>query len=209
MSRRQKPLQITTREHGSLGVYLHEIAQTPVLSIEEERRLVAAIKTGDQRALNSLVAAHLRFVVSVAKQYQGRGLSMDDLVDEGNIGLLRAANNFDASRGQRFIQYAVWSIRQAIEKALRREAETVALTREVAAGPAAEADHPVQTATEHEAIAQRLTLLNEREQQVVKAFFGIDQPQQTLAEIAQTMGLKRERVRQIRKTALQHLRRNK
>ena len=207
MSRKQKPVVINTREHGALGVYLHEIAQSAPLSADEERQLAAQMAQGNQQAKNRLVAAHLKFVVSVAKQYVGQGLALDDLVNEGNIGLIRAAERFDASKGQRFVLYAVWSIRKSIEKALHQEADTVGLSRELQAGPAGDADSQLLTDAQQEELLERMAQLTEREQQVLKAFYGIQQPAETFAEIAAHMGLKRERVRQIRKKGLRKLKR--
>lgn len=275
MSRRQKSPQITTREHGSLGVYLHEIAQTPVLSIEEEGRLVAAIKTGDQRALNSLVAAHLRFVVSVAKQYQNQGLALNDLIDEGNVGLIKAAQKFDETRGFKFISYAVWWIRQSILQAISEQSRIVRMPlnqvgfqsklskarvdfeqkyqrrpsvqelaelMEVPEDKIAEAmgangkkvsvDAPFQNdessamidvmtdedapttdnSMEQESLSNdleaALSLLSDREQVVLKMLFGIGHPEMTAEEVANSLNLTRERVRQIKERALKRLREN-
>lgn len=109
---------ITNRESVSFVKYLQDISKTGLLTPEEESRLTALIKQGDKNALDKLVKANLRFVVSVAKQYQGKGLSLPDLVNEGNIGLMRAAKTFDDTKGFKFISYAVWWIRQSILNAI-------------------------------------------------------------------------------------------
>ena len=110
-------------EESGLNKYLDEIGRESLLSAEEERALSERIQKGDERALNKLVEANLRFVVSVANQYKGKGLQMEDLVSEGNIGLLKAAGRFDASKGTRFVNYAVVHVRQQIEKALDQQTE--------------------------------------------------------------------------------------
>lgn len=111
----------------SLDVYLQEIGETPLLSVEEEISLARRIRQGDRQALDKLTRANLRFVVSVAKQYQNQGLSLADLVNEGNIGLIKAAQRFDETRGYKFISYAVWWIRQAILQALAEQSRIVRL----------------------------------------------------------------------------------
>ncbi len=110
--------KFTARDSLSLERYLAEVSKIPLLSPEEEIELAAKIKEGDQDALERLTRANLRFVISVAKQYQNQGLSLSDLINEGNIGLMRAAKRFDASKGFKFITYAVWWIRQSILKAI-------------------------------------------------------------------------------------------
>ena len=118
---------ITNRESASLDRYLQEIGREELISIEEEVELAQAIKRGDRRALDKLTRANLRFVVSVAKQYQNQGLSLPDLINEGNLGLIKAAEKFDETRGFKFISYAVWWIRQAILQALAEQARIVRL----------------------------------------------------------------------------------
>ena len=103
--------QVTNRETPSLDKYLQEIGRVSLLTADEEVELARRIKKGDQRALNSLVKANLRFVVSVSKQYQNQGLTLSDLINEGNLGLLKAATRFDETKGFKFISYAVWWIR--------------------------------------------------------------------------------------------------
>ncbi len=119
--------QVTNRDNVSLDVYLHEIGKLDLLSIDEEVELARRIREGDQEALDRLVKANLRFVVSVAKQYQNQGLSLPDLINEGNLGLMRAAMRFDETRGFKFISYAVWWIRQSILQALAEQSRIVRL----------------------------------------------------------------------------------
>ena len=116
---------ITLRESPSLEKYLQDISKVPMISAEEEARLADLIRKGDQSALEQLTKANLRFVVSVAKQYQHQGLSLSDLINEGNLGLIRAAKRFDETKGFRFISYAVWWIRQSILQALADQSRIV------------------------------------------------------------------------------------
>ena len=118
---------ITNRESASLDKYLQEIGKEELISIEEEVELAQRIKKGDQEALEKLTKANLRFVVSVAKQYQNQGLSLPDLINEGNLGLIKAAEKFDETRGFKFISYAVWWIRQSILQALAEQSRIVRL----------------------------------------------------------------------------------
>lgn len=118
---------ITNRESASLDKYLQEIGREELISVSEEVELAQRIKKGDKEALHKLTKANLRFVVSVAKQYQNQGLSLPDLIDEGNLGLIRAAEKFDETRGFKFISYAVWWIRQSILQALAEQSRIVRL----------------------------------------------------------------------------------
>ena len=118
---------ITNRESQSLEKYLQEIGRVELISPEEEVQLAIRIRQGDQRALDKLTKANLRFVVSVAKQYQNQGLSLSDLINEGNFGLIKAAQRFDETRGFKFISYAVWWIRQSILQALAEQSRIVRL----------------------------------------------------------------------------------
>jgi len=118
---------ITNRESQSLEKYLQEIGKVELITPEEEVKLATLIKQGDQRALDRLTKANLRFVVSVAKQYQNQGLSLPDLINEGNLGLIKAAQRFDETRGFKFISYAVWWIRQSILQALAEQSRIVRL----------------------------------------------------------------------------------
>lgn len=119
--------QITNRESISFDKYLAEIAKLPMITAEEEVELAKRIQAGDEEALKKLVSANLRFVVSVAKQYQNMGLKLDDLINEGNYGLVRAAQKFDEKRGFKFISYAVWWIRQSILSAIVEQSRLVRL----------------------------------------------------------------------------------
>jgi len=119
--------QVTNREAASLDKYLQEIGKIELLSSEEEEELARRIRQEDYHALNKLIRANLRFVVSVAKQYQNQGLTLPDLINEGNIGLIKAAGRFDETKGFKFISYAVWWIRQSILQALAEQARIVRL----------------------------------------------------------------------------------
>lgn len=218
-------------EDSILNKYLDEIGREQLLTEEQEARLSARILQGDERALNRLIEANLRFVVVIARQYQGQGLSMEDLVSEGNMGLMKAARKFDASRGLRFVNYAVVFIRQQIEKAVRKESDELRVestrdgqTRSVDAplgskanvsllsvlvnADSPQADQRVYNASLEDAIERSLQTLNERETSVINAYFGIGEERQTMAEIGERMALKRERVRQIRDRAVRRLKKN-
>ena len=267
--------QITNRESASLEKYLQEIGHEPLLSAEEEVELAQRIHKGDRDALERLTKANLRFVVSVAKQYQNQGLSLADLINEGNVGLIKAAEKFDETRGFKFISYAVWWIRQSIMQAIAEQsrlvklplnqvnsvnkinkmlskfeqenerrpsideiAENIDLDEEKIAeairnasrhvsmdapfsngdenslldvmpnADAPLADNLVEMESLRDEIAAALKTLNERERKVLEAFYGIGQPEMTLDEIGRSLGLTRERVRQIRQKAIRQLRKN-
>lgn len=216
-------------DDNKLNIYLDEIGREQLLTAEEERQLSERIQHGDQRALNSMVQANLRFVVTIARQYQGRGLPMEDLVSEGNMGLLKAARKYDASRGLRFVKFAAPHIRQQIERALKKESDeqrvesgkdgqtrsvdaplgakpNLSLLSVLADENAAATDERVYNAHAAAAAERALRSLNERESRVINAYFGINQENLTMAEIAADMQLKRERVRQIRDKAIRHMR---
>src|ERR1043165_2397199 len=127
MSMRQLKInkQITNRESQSLDKYLSEIAKVDLITVDQEVELARRIREGDEIALQKLAKANLRFVVSVAKQYQNHGMTLGDLINEGNVGLIRAASRFDEKRGFKFISYAVWWFRQAIMQALAEQSRTV------------------------------------------------------------------------------------
>ena len=213
-------------EESGLNRYLDEIGRESLLSADEERDLALKIQQGDSRALNRLVEANLRFVVSIASQYKGKGLQMDDLVSEGNIGLMKAASHFNPDKGTRFVNYAVVHIRQQIEKALDQQTEpprglkqkatsvdaplghrsNMSLLSVLVNQDAPYADERVHSEAIEEAVEFALGSLDERESRVVNAYFGIDQEHETMAEIAEDMDLKRERIRQIRDKAVRKLR---
>src|ERR1700751_861152 len=129
MSMRQLKItkSITNRESQSLEKYLQEIGKVEMINSEEEVKLAVRIKQGDQAALDKLTKANLRFVVSVAKQYQNQGLTLPDLINEGNLGLIKAAQPFDETRGFKFISYAVWWIRQSIMQAISDQSRMIRL----------------------------------------------------------------------------------
>jgi RNA polymerase primary sigma factor len=277
MSMRQLKISksITNRESQSLEKYLQEIGRVELITPEEEVQLAIRIKQGDMKALDRLTKANLRFVVSVAKQYQNQGLSLPDLINEGNLGLIKAAQRFDETRGFKFISYAVWWIRQSILQALAEQSRIVRLplnkvgltnrinkafqqleqeyerepsaeelaelleldTEEVAATLGMSARHvsmdsPIsegedstlvdvmmnpnaELADEDIANKQSLKLeierslntLTERQQEVIRYFFGIgiDHPM-SLEDIGDRFCLTRERVRQIKDKAINRLR---
>ena len=266
---------ITNRESESLDRYLQEIGHEDLVSVEEEVILAQKIKKGDKEALEKLTKANLRFVVSVAKQYQNQGLSLPDLINEGNLGLIKAAQKFDETRGFKFISYAVWWIRQSILQALAEQSRIVRLPlnqvgsvnkinrlvnsfeQENERRPSVEeiaehidlseekieeamkvntrhisVDAPFQDGEDNnlldvlpdqdapdtdrvlvleslrEEIGRALDTLNERERNVIEAFFGLGQAEMTLEEIGDKYGLTRERVRQIKEKAIRRLRHN-
>ena len=209
-------------EDSAFNKYLDEIGRESLLTTDEERQLSERIQQGDQRALNKLIGANLRFVVSVARQYKGQGVEMEDLVSEGNMGLMKAAAKFDASKGVRFVNYAVVQIRQQIEKAIEQQTRqqnmplsvdaplghrtNMSLLSVLVNSNAPMADERIHSEAIEEAVEFALGSLDKREAQVVNAFFGINQEHETMAEIAEDMELKRERVRQIRDKAVRKLR---
>lgn len=215
-------------DERKLNKYLDEIGRETLLTEAEEQALAARIREGDEQALQRLAAANLRLVVSLAGKYQGKGLTIDDLVSEGNIGLMKAARKYDARPGVRFAAYATGLIRQQIEKALKAESaeQRVELTRSGATrsvdaplgtkanvsllsvlvdGNSPLADERVYSTIAEKAIEHALYSLDDRERCVVTAYFGLGQDHLTMAEIAQEMGLKRERVRQIRDRAVRRM----
>jgi RNA polymerase primary sigma factor len=268
--------QFTNRESQSLDRYLQEIGKVDLITSEEEIELALKIKKGDQTALDKLTKANLRFVVSVAKQYQNKGLSLNDLINEGNLGLIKAAKKFDETRGFKFISYAVWWIRQSIMQAIADQSRMVrlplnrvgALTKigkaasaleqelerkptpeEIAqelemsvedvayalkhAGRHVSMDAPISQGDDSKSslldllsnneqpqpdktlledslkrdIESALSTLSEREAQVIKLYFGLDNEHAaTLEEIGEMLNLTRERVRQIKEKALLRLR---
>jgi RNA polymerase primary sigma factor len=259
---------------GALDQYLREISAYPLITREREAELAVRIHAGDQDALDTLVRSNLRFVVSVAKKYQNQGVSLSDLINEGNLGLIRAAHKFDETKGIKFISYAVWWIRQAILQALAEQSRIVRvplnragdlhrigkrasallqeLGREATAAEIAEGmdltveevkrtmsiqqthvslDAPVTPGEDNrlldyiaddesqapdqqifgkalsQVIEESLGALKEREAKIVRLYFGLDGSEpMTLEEIGETLGITRERVRQIKEKALSRLR---
>lgn len=188
------------------------------LTDEEERQLGERIAQGDQQALERLVTANLGFVVSVARQYQDNGLSLDDLVSEGNLALMLAAGKWKPEKGIRFVQYAVWDIRKAIERAIEQQGNiihdapaSVGFTNSrvdmAVAKSNRNADESVSFLSADTELTGSLGCLNERERKVIILYYGLGTDALTMTEIAEEMGLKRERVRQIRKKAERKLRR--
>lgn len=202
-----------------------------LLTDEEERQLGERIQQGDQHSLDRLVTANLGFVISVARQYQDKGLDLDDLVSEGNIALMMAASKWNPSKGGRFIQYAVWDIRRAITNAISQQNGVVrkpqsangkmsqvsmdaplrkGYTRTLGETMPAKGHRPQDAETDDASfgygLLEGIHILNEREKEVVKYYYGLGVEQLTMAEIGEKMGLKRERVRQIRKKAERKLR---
>jgi RNA polymerase primary sigma factor len=119
--------QVTNRDSASLDIYLHEIGKYKLISVEEEVILAQKIKNGDRNAFETLIRSNLRFVISVAKQYQNQGLTLPDLINEGNVGLIKAAERYDDTRGFKFISYAVWWVRQSILQAIAEDSRIVRL----------------------------------------------------------------------------------
>ncbi len=226
-------------DDSALNIYLDEIGKGQLLTDKEEAELSERIQKGDSRALSKLVEANLRFVVTIARQYKGRGIAMEDLVSEGNMGLMKAASKYDAKKGIRFVNYAVVHIRQQIEKAITQQAGLYQIPKDAANSSvdrrqsmplsvdapighrtnmsllsvivnkdAPLADERVHSEVIEDAIEFALGSLDKRESKVVNAFYGINQEHETMAEIAEDMELKRERVRQIRDKAIRKLRKS-
>lgn len=216
-------------DENRLQHYFDELGSRPLLTEDDERMLSDRIKQGDQRAVSRLAEANIRLVAHIAREYLGSGLSLDDLISEGNIGLMKAAAKYDASRGLRFAGFAVVFIRREIERALLREsAEKMAescsdsqrrsldaplgskagvnLLSVLVDGNSPDADGRAYSAAVEERVERALRSLDERETRVVTAYYGIGQDHLTMAEIAHDMGLKRERVRQIRDRAVRRMR---
>ena len=193
-------------EESLLESYIQEIASAKPLSDEEEARLAELIKQGDAKAKDKLVKANLKFVVSIARQYATASVSILDLVNEGNIAMIKAADNFNPSYGKRFSSYAAGHIRRAIEAFLPQQdpkfdrAKLESLSEQTSS-----ADKSAIQVSDNEKLASLVALLPEREQNVMKAYYGIASDQMTLAEIGMKYGFTRERARQIRDTATRHI----
>jgi RNA polymerase primary sigma factor len=207
----------------SLNAYLSEIREGDLLTDEQERVLAEQIKKGNKQALDELTSANLRYVVKVARQYTGRGVALEDLISEGNIGMMKAAEKFDANKGKRFVAFAAPFIRRSIEVAIDQQEQRdqpLSMDEPIPLGSQnnfsllnvlEDKDSPrADQHTEQEALSTELQavihLLDEREQTVVKHLFGIGCDHLNMAEIASLTGLKRERVRQIRDKAVRKLR---
>lgn len=221
-------------DRNSLDRYIEEICREQVLTADEERELAGRIARGDGKAAEKLVTANLRFVISMANKYRGRGVEVEDLVSEGNIALMNAAAKFDASRS-RFVSYAVPMVRRAMEQAVESQGALYRVPRGEATAAekrrsralsvdaplggreninllsllvnpnAPEADAMFEDSSHGSLLDDALGVLDERERRVVAAVFGIGCERLTMAEAAAEMGLKRERVRQIRDKAVRKL----
>lgn len=222
-------------EDKGLNSYLDTIGRQQILTDEQERQLSERILQGDKRAVGRLVEANLRFVVKMATLYRGQGLSLDDLISEGNLGMMTAAAKFDATRGTRFVSYAAPYVRRQIERAIEQQNGIYKVPRDASSqaqldsrplsvdaplggrtnmnllsvlvnGNSPQADVRVYDQTVEQAIELALLSLKPRETDVVSRFFGLDREHETMAEIGEDLGLKRERVRQIRNHAIRQLR---
>lgn len=221
-------------DRNSLDRYIEEICRGQVLTADEERDLSVRIASGDSKAAEKLVTANLRFVISIANKYRGRGVAVEDLVSEGNIALMDAARKFDASRS-RFVSYAVPVVRRAMENAIETQGQLYRVPRGEATAAekrrsralsvdaplggrenisllsllvnpnAPEADAQFEADARGSVLGTALGALDERERKVVAALFGVGCERLTMAEVAAEMGLKRERVRQIRDKAVRKL----
>ena len=266
---------ITNRESTALEKYLQDISHEGLVSVEEEIELARKIKKGDVKALEKLTKANLRFVVSVAKQYQNQGLSLPDLINEGNLGLIKAAKKYDETRGFKFISYAVWCMKQSIMQAISEQSRIVRVPinqmgvihkmrkvvqqfeQEYQRLPSIDEiaeqidlpkekiveimsmitkkismDAPISTNDDgnlldvlpnknspsadedlleeglKKEIERLLVSLSEREQIILRGYFGINQREMSLEEIGEQTGLTRERVRQLKEKAIKRLRCN-
>lgn len=224
------------KENKALNAYMKEISDTKLLSDKEEAELARRIQAGDSRAMDKLLKANLTFVVSLANQYRKRGLAIEDLISEGNIGMLKAAGKFSPDVHKRFVTFAAPYIREAIEKAIEQQASLYRVPRDVTdvalekkrshvlsidapvgGSPelslgrvipnrdAPDPDQVLQRDNIEKELGQSVRMLAPIEQQVVQRFYGIGVETRTMAEIGQEMGLKRERVRQIRDKAVRQL----
>ena len=213
-------------EDSALNKYLDEIGRETLLTDAQERELSAKILSGDQKALARLVEANLRFVVSVAKQYQGRGVAMEDLVSEGNLGLMKAASKYDAVYVRQFIEKAIdqqaglYQLPRDLKREDAARQQSYPLSVDAPLGhrtsmsllsvlinqDAPQADERVHSGAIEAAVEYALASLDSRETKVINAIFGIGQEHETMAEIAEDLDIKRERVRQIRDKAVRKLR---
>lgn len=202
-------------------MYFDEIGAVEALTDQQEQQLAQRIENGDGEAVNKLVTANLRFVVHIAKQYTGNGVDIDDLISEGNIGLMRAAAKYTTQRKRRFVQYAASFIREEIEKAIKKQSDILSIDAPIPEGSqntvsllhvlenpdAPRADAEIERRYLEQELQSSIYLLSPREQEVLNRYYGIGAPPLTMAEIGEVMGLKRERVRQIRDQGLRNLHR--
>ncbi|MDQ1771988.1 sigma-70 family RNA polymerase sigma factor [Labilibaculum euxinus] len=204
---------ITNRESASLDKYLQEIGKEDLITVEEEVELAQRIKKGDQRALEKLTRANLRFVVSVAKQYQNQGLSLPDLINEGNLGLIKAAEKFDETRGFK-LELPADKVADTLRVSGRHisvdapfvDGEDNSLLDVLVNDDSPIADRNLLNESLTKEIDRALATLTERESDIIKLFFGIGIQEMTLEEIGEKFGLTRERVRQIKEKAIRRLR---
>ena len=204
----------------ALEAYMDDIGDGKLLTDEQERQLADRIQQGDRKALDTLVERNLKFVVSIANQYKGQGVSIDDLVSEGNIGMMKAAERFLPKYGKRFVTFAAPIIRDAMETFIRKNGETIlSVDASIPAGSnnnftllnllenadSPMADSKLTKESDIQRMSQFITILAPREQKVISLVYGIEGERHTMAEVAALMGLKRERVRQIRDQALRKL----
>lgn len=225
-------------QENSFDLYLDELSHSKPLSDKEEKELSTRILNGDGKAVEQLTTANLRYVVTIARQYQHKGLDINDLVAEGNIGLMTAARKFDASKGIRFVNFAADFVRDSIEQAINRhsglyqvprnERTTVERKRSIPVSmdkpignkdnvnllsilinkDAPEADEHVRQEILASDIERAMDGLNPREKTVISNYYGLGHEHMTMTEIAESTGLKRERVRQIRKQAERKIRKH-
>ncbi len=224
------------KEKNSLNRYLNEIGQRHLLTDEQEYELADRIQVGDSRAIDRLTEANLTYVVSLAQQYENRGLAMEDLVSEGNVGMLRAATKFNRSAGKRFVAFAAPYIRQSIEQAIEQQAGLYRVPRNAAdttlekkRSKALSIDAPLGgnqqvnlghvlpnenssipgVEIERETLVAELKSvvdnLEQRDRTVIRSLYGLDSDPKTMQETAEAMGIKRERVRQIRDKAIRRI----
>jgi RNA polymerase primary sigma factor len=193
-------------EETILESYLQEISSAKPLSNEEEARLAELIHAGDSNAKDKLVKANLKFVVSIARQYANESVSILDLINEGNIALIQAAEKFDPSYGKRFSNYSVWHLRKAMEAFIpKQNLKNDRANTEEMASQITSADYDAINLSDNNELAAYINLLPAREQNVLKDYYGISTEQMTMVEIGMKYKMTRERVRQIRNTALRHL----
>lgn len=209
---------IVHRSEESLEKYFLEIGRIPMLTVDEEALLALSIHEGGKKgeaAKNKLVTANLRFVVSIAKQYQNLGLSLSDLINEGNIGLIKAAERYDETRGFKFISYAIWWIRQSILHAIETHGNAVRRSQGVIAigNKVIKSGYATDSLLNHDSMCHDLlqvlcSTLNDRERTIIIQSFGIGCQEESLDTIAQGLRLTRERVRQIREQSIRKLRKS-